>query len=142
MHDFDKERRDRHAARAEEFGEHPFTFGGQTFYVAANVRYPAIKAVAEINEESSGVSVFQAVEDGVLALIDPRDDAHERFHTVCASVDDPVTFEDLNELQNWLLAQSAMRPPTQPESSSTTPSANGTPSTEPSSVEPEGASTT
>lgn len=142
MQDFDQAQRERHAAHAAELGETPFTFRGEVFYVAANVRYPAIKAVASIEEGTDALSVFTAVENGVFALIDPRDNAHERFARICENNDFPVTFEDLNDLQNWLLAQSAMRPPTQPESSSATPSTNGTNSTESSSPSPEGVSAT
>lgn len=137
MHNFDPERNARHAARDAEFGEKPFQFGGEVFYVRANVRYPAIKRLAEITTNTDGVEVFDAVEEAVLAMIDPRDDAHERFGKVCDSQDDPVTFEDLAELQNWLVREATQRPPTEPDSSATTPSPRGTSLTAVSSSETE-----
>ena len=135
IHDFDPERNARHAAREAEFGEKPFRFGGEVFHVRANVRYPAIKRLAEITSATDGVEVFDAVEQAVLAMIDPRDNAHERFKALCASEDNPVTFEDLAELQNWLVQEATQRPPTEPASSATTPSVAGTTSTAASSTE-------
>lgn len=134
VHDFDSERNARHAARDAEFGEKPFRFGGEVFYVRANVSYPAIKKIAEITEATDGVEVFERVEEAVMAMIDPRDGAHERFMKVAESVDDPITFEDLAELQNWLISEATQRPPTQPDSSATGQSTAGTLSTVPSST--------
>ena len=137
IYNFDDERNARHVAREVEFGEKPFKFGGEVFYVRANVRYPAIKKIAEITEATDGVEVFNAVEEAVLAMIDPRDNAHNRFRKVCESDVDPITFEDLAELQNWLVREATSRPPTQPDSSATGPSAAGTTSTATSSNETE-----
>lgn len=135
MKNFDPDRNKRHQERDAEFGENPFQFGGEVFYVRANVRYPAIKRIAEITEASDGVEVFDAVEEAVTAMIDPRDDAHERFNRVCQSENDPITFEDLAELQNWLITEATQRPPTQPDSSATGLSQAGTSLTGVSSIE-------
>lgn len=134
IHDFDPERNARHAAREAEFGERTFRFGGEVFYVRANVRYPAIKRIASITTSSDGVEVFDAVEAAVVAMIDPRDNAHERFRKVCESDIDPVTFEDLAELQNWLVREATTRPPTQPDSSADSQSTPGTSLTDVSSI--------
>jgi len=135
MQDFDSERHARHVLREAEFGEKPFKFGGEIFYVKANVRYPAIKKVAEISEASSGIEVFEAVENAVIAMIDSRDDAYTRFHAVCQSDVDPITFDDLIELQNWLIGETTGRPPTQQNSSASGPSTVGTSLTASSSTE-------
>ena len=136
MHDFDKSQRARHAQNEIEFGERSFTFRGEVFYVRANVGYPAIKRMAEINENTEGTAVFERVEKAVLAMIDPRDKAYERFEKVIESADFPVTFEDLNELNTWLIQESTGRPPTQPESSVTGLQIAGTKSTGTSFDEP------
>lgn len=141
MHDFDPDRAKRHAEREAEFGDKTFKFAGEVFHVRPVVRYPAIKRVAEITEATGGVEVFEAVENAVLAMIDPRDNAHERFQQVCASDVDPVTFEDLAELQSWLITEATSRPPTQEASSSTGQPEAGTSSTALSSTEPAEAST-
>jgi hypothetical protein len=142
MHNFDTEREKRHAERAAAFGEKPFQFGGEVFYVRANVGYLGIKRVAALSEDSTGGETFSAIEESVFSMIDPREDALERFRSVTRSNEDPVTFEDLVELQNWLIAEQTGRPPTQDESSATSQASNGTPSTEPSSIEQGEASTT
>ena len=135
MHDFDVDRAKRHAEREAEFGEKPFKFGGETFYVRPNVSYTTIKRVAALNENSSGQETFDAIEESVISMIDPRENAIKRFKKVARSLKDPITFEDLAQLQGWLIAEQTGRPPTQDESSSSTPSATGESSTETSYTE-------
>jgi len=125
IYDFDAERAKRHAEKEQEFGEKPFKFGGETFYVRANVGYLGIKRVAALSEASSGSEAFDAVEYSVISLIDPREDAHARIRRILASDEDPVTFDDLIDLQNWLLGEQTGRPPTQQEPSASTPSSTG-----------------
>jgi len=135
MHDFDKDRAKRHEDREKEFGEKPFKFGGEMFYVRANVGYLGIKRVAALSEDSSGGETFDAIEASVFSMIDPRDDALERFKKVTAGNEDPVTFDDLVELQNWLIGEQTGRPPTQEEPSAPTQPTTGETSTEDSSIE-------
>lgn len=142
MHDLDAQRAKRHEERSREFGEKPFKFGGEVFYVRANVGYLSIKRVAALSESSTGEETFAAIEDSVISMIDPRDNAVERFLAVTRNNDDPITFDDLVELQNWLLQEQSGRPPTQDPPSAPTPSPTGTSSTETSSDEQEGASAT
>jgi len=158
MHDFNAERAKRHAEREAEFGSKPFTFGykpqsqedkeggkarePEQFYVRANVGYLSIKRVAALSEESTGGETFEAIESSVISMIDPKGDALERFLAITRSNDDPVTFDDLVELQNWLIQEQSGRPPTQEQPSATTPPPTGEPSTAPSSTEPGEASKT
>lgn len=157
MHDFNADRAKRHAEREAEFGQKPFQFGykpqiaeekaegkppePELFYVRANVGYLGIKRVASLSEESSGGETFEAIEASVISMIDPRDNALERLLAVTNNNDDPVTFDDLVELQNWLIEASSGRPPTQDQPSATTPPPTGEASAAPSSTAPEGAST-
>lgn len=140
MKNFDEARRARHAENAERFGEHPFEFAGETFYVRPNVDYDVIQSVAALTEETDGSRVISTVANAVISLIDPRDGAHERFHTARKNHELPVTFEDLMELLNWLIEEQTSRPPTQAESSSGGSTENGTTSKEISSIAPAGAS--
>lgn len=156
-HDFNAERAKSHEERIASFGSKPFTFGfkpqekdddgkllpavAEEFYVRANVGYMAIKRVTELSEASSGAETFSAVEYSVFSMIDPRDDARERFTQVVNNQDDPVTFEDLVRLQTWLLTEQTSLPPTEPQPSAVTPSPSGSESTAPSSTEQEEAST-
>ncbi len=135
MHDLDVERAKRHAEREKEFGDKPFKFGGETFHVRANVGYIGIKRVASLSDETTGGETFEVIESSVISMIDPRDEAHERFNKVIYSNDDPITFDDLVDLQNWLIGEQTNRPPTPEPSSASTPPSTGKSSTEASSIE-------
>lgn len=142
MHDFNADRDARHAERTREFGDKPFIFGrinGEpaVFHVRANVGYMAVKRVAALSDASTGGETFEAIEKAVFSMIDPRDNAIERFRHVVESDDDPVTFADLVELQNWLLSEQTALPPTEPEPSSPSSTTTGTPSTATSSGGPD-----
>lgn len=141
IHDFDTERRKRHEEREQEFGEKPFKFGGEIFYVRANAGYQAIKRVAALTDASSGEETFEAIERSVFSMINPRDDAINRFRAVIETDADPVTFEDLVDLQGWLIKEQTNRPPTQEQPSSSTPSEPGPHLTAVSSTEQAEAST-
>jgi hypothetical protein len=141
MQDFDAIQAETHAARIAEIGERPFKFRGEVFYVQANVGYLSIKSVAALSDSSSGVETFDAIERSVLSMIEPRDDAEARFNNALRDKEFPVTFDDLVQLQNWLIQEQSGVPPTKPEPSSSTPTPTGADSTETSSTELEGAST-
>lgn len=151
VHDFNAARAKRHEERAASFGSKPFTFGfklrekdddgkpvgplePEEFYVRANVGYMGIKRVAALSEASTGDETFSAIEYSVFSMIDPRDDALDRFKQVVNNPDDPVTFDDLVELQTWLLTEQTSLPPTEPHPSAATPGQSGSGSTAPSST--------
>lgn len=151
-YDFNAELIQEYAERERAFGEKPFTFGyvkggpsngGEPaqFYIRANPGFLGIKQVVMLSDQSTGGETFQAVEDYIISMLDPRDGAHERFHTVLANPDFPITFEALVKLEGWLLTASTDVPPTEPNPSSASSSDNGPSSTAPSSIAPEGAST-
>lgn len=148
VYDFNAERAKRHAERDKEFGDKPFTFGHTDdgkpamFHVRANVGYLGVKRVAALSDASSGGETFEAIEASVFSMIEPRDGALERFKEVIANNSDPVTFQDLVELQNWLLGEQTTLPPTEPEPSSASSTTGGPASTESSSAPLEGVSTT
>lgn len=142
MHDFDVSRAQRHAEKEAEFGDRQFSFRGEVFHVRPNVGYIALRRVAALTEAASGTETFDAIEESVLSMVDPRDDAHERFLALTRDLSDPITFEDLIDMQSWLVAETSGRPPTQPQPSASTPGETGTSSTETSSSEQEEASTT
>lgn len=125
IRDFDQSARERHAENAKNFGDHPFLFRGETFHVRANVNYDVLASVAALTEETDGTRVIATVAEAVVNLIDPRDNAIDRFHTVRKDNELPVTFEDLMELLNWLIEEQTSRPPTLAESSSGGSSENG-----------------
>ena len=132
--DFDEAARERHAENAARFGEHPFQFRGEVFFVRANVDYDILRSIAKLTEETDGSKVIDTIENAVVKLIDPKDDAHNRFRAVRQNDEMVVTYDDLTELLNWLIEEQTKRPPTQAESSSGGDSTNGTTSTGPSST--------
>ena len=137
MHDFDSERRARHEEREKELGDRSFTFGGERFLFRANVHYSVIQSVAEIGENDSSKSVFTEIVEAVVAMVDPVDNGLERFRKVCAPRDeDPITWDDMTTLCNWLIEKTSNRPPTPPELSPPSPAGTGTSSTETPSTEP------
>lgn len=127
--DFDAEQLAEQEQDAKEFGDKPFTFRGETFHVRPSVKYGVIKSVAGIAEADDGNRVFSVIEEAVLSLIDPRDDAHERFRQVCDQEKFPVTFKNLISLLNWLIEEQTGRPPTPAANSSNGSTVSGTPST-------------
>lgn len=168
MHDFNAGRAKRHEEREEAFGQKPFTFGytprardeegnllpseldetgnlkpkkAEVFFVRANVGYQGIKRVAALSASSSGEETFDAIETSVFSMIDPRDNALERFKGVTSNLEDPVTFDDLVELQGWLLEEQTNLPPTEPQPSAASSPTSGPSSTDPSSTGQEEVST-
>ena len=134
MKDFDAERRKRHAEREQSLGDRSFTFGGFTMAYRANPPYTVTAAVAALTETSDGTAVFKVLEDAVIGLLD--NDSRDLFRQACGNENDPVTFDDLIELSNWLIERQSDRPPTPPVSSPGLSATNGTTSTANSSTEP------
>jgi hypothetical protein len=134
MHDFDKERRERHEEREAALGDRSFTFAGRKFTYAANPSYKVTQSVAAMTAEMEGSAVFDTLESAVINMLDVEH--RESFReAVSGDAEDAVTFEDLTTLANWLIGKQAERPPTQPESSAPTQRTTGKNSTENSSDE-------
>jgi hypothetical protein len=132
--DFDSKRHERHQERENALGDRSFTFGGHTMTYRANAPYNVTKKVAAITENTDGAEVFEALENAVLGLL--TKESRDLFRQACDNDDDPVTFEDLIELSNWLIERQVQRPPTPPVSSAGLSATNGTASTAISSTEP------
>lgn len=148
---FDETQRARQQQLQADYGEHPFTLRGETFYVGRNVPYAALKEVALIRENSADGNAFSAIEAAVLGMLtggpipddelgtkmESRTEARERFLSLTRTNHDfPITYADLLEIHNWMVAEATKLPPTQPTSSSPSPSSTGDGSMENSSPEP------
>lgn len=134
MKDFDQSRRERHEQRAVEMGDRTFRFCGRTLEFVANAPYTVTQKVAALTEETDGSRVFDTLEAAVLGLLEPG--SATDFREAVSDPSDPVTFDDLIELANWLIEAQVRRPPTPPSSSPDTSSTTGTLSTVPSSPAP------
>lgn len=133
MHDFDEERRKRHATRETEAGDRTFMFGGKLMRFRANTPYSVTQSVAALTETTDGSAVFDTLEKAVVDMIEPDD--RSMFWEACRDDAFPVTFDDLLDLANWLIERQTARPPTPAESSAPSSSPTGTTSTETSSIE-------
>jgi hypothetical protein len=142
--DFDAIQRERQQQIASEFGDHPFTLRGETFYVRRVIPYAAIREVSSIDADSSDKAAFAAIETAVLAMLAGGGAERERFQKVISDSlgEFPVTYVDLLEVHNWMIREATSLPPTQPSSSSDTSVTNGNPLTETSSDEQAEASKT
>lgn len=143
MHDFDAEHRADHERIEKEFGEHSFTLRGEPFKVSLNLAFAALKRMAGVTPDTEDQDTFVALENEIRSYL-PDQESRDRFSKVVAEsehTDFPVTFVDMLAMRVWMQQAVSGRPPTQPDSSSGSPSTNGTSETESSSPEPAEAST-
>lgn len=138
--DFDSERRQRHEEREAGMGDRSFIFGGEQFVYRANVRFDILRAVASVRSTTEGDVIIETVERAVLGLIEDTDGAHERFVAICQREEDPITWQDLQSLEDWLIAEQVQRPTQAPLPSTPGRETTGTQSTDASSIPPAEAS--
>lgn len=136
MRDFDSERHERHEQREKELGDRSFIIGGEHFTYRANARYRVLRDMASITSDTEGAVVIDTIEEAVLQLIEEDGDAHARFHALIERANDPITFEDLTALCNWLIEEQFARPTQAPSLSIAGRETTGTPSTDISSSPP------
>lgn len=105
--------------REEALGDRTFTFSGEVFSYRANVGYGVLREVSEITTDTSGSTVIDTLEQTVLDLIESKDGAHERFLAIVRNkdTDDPITFQDLNNLATWLIEAQVQTPTVAPSAS-------------------------
>jgi hypothetical protein len=132
MKDLDVDRLARHKEREAMMGDRQFKFGGEVFTYRANVQYDVLRDVAAMTADTDGSEVIDTLEKTVLALLEAP--SHKPFLKVCRRAEDPITFQDLNDLATWLI-QEQVGSPTLASSLSTVGDATTTPeSTEKSSL--------
>jgi hypothetical protein len=127
MHDFDTAQRERQQRLTDEFGTHQFTLRGETFTIRRIIPVAVLRQMVGVNSDTStDADAFTAAYDAVMSMLATQDD-RDRFETLCNDIrsDFPVTFTDLLEIQTWMIQEASGRPPTQPSSSSESPSTNG-----------------
>lgn len=125
MKNFDTEREERKLSEEER----TFVLGGETFVAKASVRPEALSQWDGITQEMSVSQILEATDATVLALIENRDDAHNRYTAIRARDEDPIAVDDLVEVGKWLVEVQTGRP-TEPQSGSTaSPPTPGTTST-------------
>jgi hypothetical protein len=137
MKDFDTERRERHAERERMMGERSFVVGGETFYYRAVVSYTVLESIAG-SGGLEGAELIHVLERGAVDMLE--DGQEERFLAVLRNMDDPLSFNDLNELCFWLTEAQSGRPTLAPLPSTAGDATTSTSSTDDSSSLPAAAS--
>ena len=108
MKDLDVDRLARHKEREAAMGDRQFKFGGEVFTFRANVQYDVLRDVAAMTADTDGSEVIDTLEKTVLALLESS--SHKPFLKVCRRVEDPITFQDLNDLATWLIQEQVGSP--------------------------------
>jgi hypothetical protein len=131
--DFDAERHERHKAREALMGERVIMLGGRPFKYQGTVSYTVLEDISDTSEREGG-DLIRALEDAITRLLEPGQE--EAFLEVVRSVEDPWTFQDLNDLCTWLTEAQVGRPLGQPSSSPPGDETTSTASTDSSSSKP------
>jgi hypothetical protein len=105
-------------ARKKTEDQRSFTIGGETFVAKDGVHPSALAAYDAITESSGVAQTLATVDDLILAMIEDKDNAHERYRIVRANETDIISVEDLLELVRWLVELQTGRPTGQPGDSS------------------------
>lgn len=136
MKNFDTDREERRRAALE--AERGFQIGGETFLRAIEVKPDSLApmdrmrpakrdATGKVIEAGSGIGEdVAAIDEVILAMIDPVDGSHERYLALRARDEDILTLEDLRALSEWLLEQTTLRPTLPPSPSTQPPVTAGT----------------
>lgn len=103
MKDLDVDRLARHKEREAMMGDRQFKFGGEVFTYRANVQYDVLRDVAAMTADTDGSEVIDTLEKTVLSLLESP--SHKPFLKVCRRTEDPITFQDLNDLATWLIQE-------------------------------------
>jgi len=108
MKDLDVDRLARHKEREAMMGDRQFKFGGEVFTYRANVQYDVLRDVAAMTADTDGSEVIDTLEKTVLSLLEAP--SHKSFLKVCRRSEDPITFQDLNDLATWLIQEQVGSP--------------------------------
>ena len=108
MKDLDVDRVARHKEREAMMGDRQFKFGGEVFTYRANVQYDVLRDVAAMTADTDGSEVIDTLEKTVLSLLEAS--SHKPFLKVCRRSEDPITFQDLNDVATWLIQEQVGSP--------------------------------
>lgn len=131
--DFDAERHERHAAREALMGDRIIKLGGKPFKYQGTVSYTILEDIADTGAMDGG-ELIRGLEQAIIRMLEPGQE--DAFLEVVRSVEDPWTFQDLNDLCTWLTEAQVGRPLAQPSPSLPGVETTGTASTEDSSSKP------
>lgn len=125
--DFDATQRAEQDKVTEEFGDHEFTLRGETFRIRRTIPFGVLAALTGVKNNTDDSDAIMAVEKAVVGLLAGGPEEKQRFRDLIRDTETefPVTYLDLIQVQNWMIEEASGNPPTQPVSSSESPSTNG-----------------
>jgi hypothetical protein len=133
MKDFDQERRERNAEREARITDRTFVLGGVEFTFRPTSSYTVLALVASTNEMDAADTI-RAFEDAICEFL--VEGEAEKFLEVARNKDDPITFQDLNDICFYITEKQSGRPTLAPSPSTTGQERTTTPSTDDSSSKP------
>jgi len=107
MKDFDTERHERNAEREARIGERTFVLGGETFEFVGTSSYTVLARVAATGDMSA-IDTIEAFEEAICDFLESGQ--QERFLKVARNKEDPLTFEDLNDVCFYITEKQSGRP--------------------------------
>ncbi len=111
---FDEARRAKHKAE----GERTFVLGDETFVLRPAIHPSILERYDDLDNDTPVKETMEIVDDLIVALIEPRDGAEDRYRAVRANQDDPISVEDLQDLIRWMMEIQTGRPTGPPGDSS------------------------
>lgn len=105
------------ARAARKNSDRAFQIGGETFVMRSGVRPESLIAYETMTGDMAAGDALTVIDDLVLTLIEPHDNATERYRNIRANEDEPVTLADLQELVKWMVESQAARPTLPPSPS-------------------------
>lgn len=123
--DFDQETKQAQLPKEER----EFILGGEPFVAMANIRPEVLAEFEKIQKDTPALEVLQILDDLIVQMIEPDDDAETRYRAVRARTKEPVTMQALQTVGEWLVEIATGRPTGPPVDSSASHATTGDTST-------------
>ncbi len=105
--DFEAGRQKRNQEREAQMGDRTFPLCGETFIFKPRVSYTVMEDLAE-TQSLNDASVVSRLEASIIELLE--DGQRDKFLAVARNQEDPLTWEDMIALCNWITEVQAGRP--------------------------------
>ena len=110
MKNFDEARRNRQASRDDR----TFQLGGETFVLRTGIRPDVLAPYDDLGPNTTTVDTLKILDQLLLDLVEPDENAAERYHAIRANEQDPVEMSDLLDVIEWATEVYTARPTGKP----------------------------
>lgn len=124
MKNFDESRKHDHVPVEDR----TFVIGGEVFVAKEDV-HPSVLTAFDRLEDANVETTLAVIDETILSMVEPTDNAAERYRAVRARTDDPIKLDVMVELARWLVEMQTGRPTGQPSASAPGPTRTGAVST-------------